>query len=145
MNSVNSFKKQQGISLLELAILTSLLAVIAGIGFGAFNKQQTRNDYLITESSIFAAEDILVNYLQTNLRLPCPDTNQDGRENCGSSYGTLPYETLGLDGVITDAWNQLSDIRLAQCLAAQMRRICIPCVSILELMRLQMLVKPGLP
>lgn len=106
MNSVNSFKKQQGISLLELAILTSLLAVIAGIGFGAFNKQQTRNDYLVTESSIFAAEDILVNYLQTNLRLPCPDTNQDGKEDCGSRYGTLPYDTLGLDGVITDAWNQ---------------------------------------
>lgn len=102
-------KYQKGISLLELAILTSLLAVIAGIGFSAFNKQQTRADYLVTEQQIRDAENILLNHLQTYRRLPCADINSDGVEDClsaDSQYGTLPYITLGLDGVISDAWNQ---------------------------------------
>ncbi|RRS10579.1 type II secretion system protein [Pseudoalteromonas sp. J010] len=102
-------KYQKGISLLELAILTSLLAVIAGIGFSAFNKQQTRADYLVTEQQISDAENILLNHLQTYRRLPCADLDSDGIEDCNgarSQYGTLPYITLGLDGVISDAWNQ---------------------------------------
>ncbi|WP_432744125.1 hypothetical protein ABXJ76_03475 [Methylobacter sp. G7] len=89
--------KQQGFSLFELAIV---LTVAAGLGVALFSVttnhftqlQQQRN-----ADALAVADRQLLHYAAIHGRLPCPDSTNDGVEDCGgSAKGSLPYLTIGL-------------------------------------------------
>jgi len=93
--------RSRGFTLLELA---ALLAVLSGLVFALLYKttdvsiQQALQN---TDAALTAADQQLRQFAAWNGRLPCPDTDADGIENCaaGVTKGTLPYRTLGLAAV----------------------------------------------
>ncbi|MDO9169825.1 MAG: hypothetical protein Q7U18_12175 [Methylobacter sp.] len=88
--------KQQGFSLFELAIV---LTVAAGLGVALFSVTTNHFTQLQRQrnaDALAVADRQLLHYAAIHGRLPCPDSDNDGRENCGSAKGSLPYLTIGL-------------------------------------------------
>lgn len=110
---------QRGFSLVEMAIATLLVSIFLTLGLGALNVQQENTAASTTQKNLDAIRDAFVNYVRTNRRLPCPDTQPangfapDGREdpvggNCAIAFGTLPYLDLGLARESAlDGWGNL--------------------------------------
>jgi prepilin-type N-terminal cleavage/methylation domain-containing protein len=97
-----------GFSLIELSIV---LVIIGGIGLAAvkmFPQISELFDTATNNSSITTSSDALLGFVVANHRLPCPDTNNSGSENCASSAqtGNLPYKTLGLSHPVVNARGQ---------------------------------------
>ncbi len=85
----------QGFTLLELA---ALLALLAGLVFALLYKTTDVSVQRATQdsTSVLASADAqLRQFAAWHGRLPCPDSNGDGIEDCGSVKGSLPYRTLG--------------------------------------------------
>ena len=87
-----------GFSLIEVAVV---LAVTAVIGLAIWKllpavRGATTEDS--PQQQILDAQQALEGFVLLKHRLPCPDTNDDGEEDCGgvSSAGALPYKTLAL-------------------------------------------------
>lgn len=78
-----------------------LVALIASILLTIFLIQQSRNELQTVEqrsATLLWADQEVAGFASANLRLPCPDTDGDGNEDCGAgaSSGMLPYLTMGL-------------------------------------------------
>lgn len=101
-------KKQQGFSLLELTIV---LLVIGSTVFIARTMipsvkdktagEQQNSSFQTTSPVLQFTETQLLGFILSHNRLPCPDTNNDGHEDCGTGgavnqVGTLPYRTMKL-------------------------------------------------
>lgn len=112
-------RAERGYSLLELSVALAVLGLMA-VGFvsywAASERAEIENDQ---QALMIRAEQSLVGFLYANSRLPCPDTDDDGRENCSGGYqkGFLPWRTLGLPvlgaetlryGVYRDSTNGLN-------------------------------------
>jgi prepilin-type N-terminal cleavage/methylation domain-containing protein len=94
---------QRGFTLLELAfsmVVIGLLIAIGAYSVPWLNERlildQTR--HVMTESS-----DALLAFARTHHRLPCPDDNGDGLENCATASGTLPHLSLLLPAAVLDS------------------------------------------
>ncbi|MDR0771389.1 MAG: hypothetical protein LBE75_09415 [Burkholderiales bacterium] len=87
-----------GFSLLELAIIVLLLGLLTTLTWKFIGQRVQQQAAVKTYSLLERADWALTGFIMSHHRLPCPDTNQDGEENCGGSdqVGTLPYKTLGL-------------------------------------------------
>ena len=85
--------QQQG-SLLLLSGLTVVVIATMVTLIIANNTKSVPRSY----EALNRAEYILSGFVFAHFRLPCPDTNADGLEDCTSSstQGRLPYKTLGL-------------------------------------------------
>lgn len=86
------FKQQGGLLLLSgLAVVVVATMVTLMV---ANNTKSVPRSY----EALNRAEYILSGFVFAHFRLPCPDTNADGLEDCdaGSTQGRLPYKTLGL-------------------------------------------------
>ncbi|HBB78326.1 MAG TPA: hypothetical protein DC050_08190 [Pseudomonas sp.] len=91
----------RGFSLLELA---AVLALLSGLVFALLYKTSDvsiQTALQSTDSALTAADEQLRQFAAWNGRLPCPDTNGDGFEDCGSGAqkGDLPYRTLRLAAI----------------------------------------------
>jgi len=89
----------QGFSLWEVAVILTILAglVTAVLTLaGHFNKRnQSENQLRLLQQ----VERQLRGFAVANGRLPCPDGNGDGIEDCAlAAINALPYKTLGLGG-----------------------------------------------
>lgn len=76
-----------------------LVALIASIFLAIFLIQQSRVQLRTVQernASLLWADNKVAGFAAANLRLPCPDNNNDGSEDCGAASGTLPYLTMGL-------------------------------------------------
>lgn len=103
--------RQQGFTLIEIAIALLLIGLLAGGGLtisGAFRQLSKAEE---TKAQMAQIKMGLMSYLKVNQYLPCPDTNSDGLEDrkisadvsvCKSRQGTLPYQTLSVSD--KDAW-----------------------------------------
>lgn len=113
-------KVQSGFSLVELAIVIAILGLVF-VGFskgvGVFYHTSTLTE---SEEKLADIKDQLMNYAVVNKHLPCPDTNNNGRENragglgsaCSAEIGSLPYLDIGLKFEdVQDPW--LNNIRYA--------------------------------
>jgi len=87
----------QGYTLIELAfglvVLGVLVVALWRFGFTATQ----RIEQMEAPQTLVAADQALIGFIAANNRLPCPDTDNDGLENCGgAAIGRLPVVTLGL-------------------------------------------------
>ncbi len=107
---------QAGFSLIEMAVVTALIAIFLTLGLGALNAQRENTGAATTQKNLETIRDVFINYVRANARLPCPDTDlttaspPDGQENltggiCAAAFGVLPYITLGLPReTVLDGW-----------------------------------------
>ena len=107
-NKVSLRPRQNGFSLIEVAIGLLVLGIIMS-GFYGIAKQLFETDHKQTELANMRTIQSSINiYLAVNAHLPCPDTDNDGRENradgisCDAREGYLPYSDLGVKS--KDAW-----------------------------------------
>ncbi|MDH7942548.1 type II secretion system protein [Pseudohongiella sp. SYSU M77423] len=115
---VQYLQRHRGYSLLELAIVISIIGVSAfmfislvapgdpggQINSGASTAGSTDRRLLAAES-LASGQSQLMGFLRARNRLPCPDTTGDGQENCDATenttgrpqqVGVLPYRSMGL-------------------------------------------------
>jgi prepilin-type N-terminal cleavage/methylation domain-containing protein len=123
-----SLNKQTGFTLIEIAIVLLIVTILLGYTVAMFPIQQELKQYRQVNSEMEKIKDALIGFAQVNGRLPCPDTNTDGRENdldvwdiendaagtdnfidsCAAYEGLVPMTTLGLQGK-ADSNNNLLD------------------------------------
>ncbi len=112
MTLARSPKYSHGFSLIELAMVMMIIAVLLGglfvaIGDSTNNVRRTNNSNLLKQ-----VEEALYGYAQLNGRLPCP-VDHLGAEFCGPDailHGFISYTELGLpsssntEGLLLDIW-----------------------------------------
>jgi prepilin-type N-terminal cleavage/methylation domain-containing protein len=88
----------RGFSLLELSLVILILGLMAPLLWRFIAAQTAQKAERASYSLLEAADWALTGYAMAHARLPCPDTNGDGKEDCGdgTETGKLPYKTLGL-------------------------------------------------
>ncbi|MCX7192734.1 MAG: type II secretion system protein [Proteobacteria bacterium] len=109
-----------GFTLVEMAIVLALIALILGTGLTLLSAQQDQRRIEDTKARLNDARDALIGFSIVNGRLPCPanPTIASGTANAGIArtaiatgctadavgtiQGDLPWATLGLPE--TDAW-----------------------------------------
>ena len=97
-------RRPRGFTLLELAVvLATLGALIFAITYATQYVADERLQ-LAARKSLQLADRQLAQFAALNGRLPCPDIDRDGVEDCGGGdKGFLPYRTLGVAGSGYDA------------------------------------------
>lgn len=91
-------KSVRGFSLIESAVAIAVLGIVV-VGAVAFWKMSVQQQVAVAQRDMLVrADDALTGFAFANFRLPCPDTNASGLENCTgtAALGGLPWKTLGL-------------------------------------------------
>lgn len=118
---------QRGFTLLELAVVTVIIALLTGGALAMVERQMQRTRVADTQARLELARNALLDFLALYGRLPCPATDSShgvesplGGGTCSRPYdGFLPAVTLGLasvddDGYLNDAWaSETNRIRYA--------------------------------
>lgn len=110
-------KQGRGFTLIEIAVVLFLIALLMAAGVRYLNSQLTSAAYSATNTKLATIKDALTTYLGKNKRLPCPDDPaNDGALGGGESrdptnpvcyhyFGVVPYAELGLTkDVALDGW-----------------------------------------
>ena len=94
----------KGFTLLELSIYLIVIGIMTVALSGSFSQLQDAGNRDKTKIILKKSEIAITNFALGNNRLPCPDTNSDGREDCGAgSIGKIPFQTIELGGQALDA------------------------------------------
>jgi len=110
MNNIPSKQQKSalGFSLVELSVVLAVIGVLF-LAIPAITPvlQQlfvSEKDDVVIEKANSAVKGFLV----AQNRLPCPDSDADGNENCaaGVHAGTLPYRTLKLSSPVKNGFGQ---------------------------------------
>lgn len=93
-------KGLRGFSLVEMSMVLVVIGVI-GLLVWKFLPEIKRLPAIarLTATSLSSADDALTGFILAQGRLPCPDTNGNGNEDCSASanLGWLPVHTLQLN------------------------------------------------
>jgi prepilin-type N-terminal cleavage/methylation domain-containing protein len=86
----------QGFTLIELVITLIVIGLLSTTAMAIFKPTQQFQNKLVTQASLVRVSNILVSFAVNNHRLPCPDTNGNGYENCAGNRvtGAVPFNTL---------------------------------------------------
>lgn len=106
-------RRQHGFTLTEMAVVMVIVALLVGGMILPMSAQQDIRAHAETQKLLADVTDALYGFAAGHAAgdgkpyLPCPDTDNDGIENrtgsaCTSTFGTLPWATLGLGR--QDAW-----------------------------------------
>jgi prepilin-type N-terminal cleavage/methylation domain-containing protein len=97
-------KKQAGFSLVEISIVMVVMGLLMGAVLNGGSAFIQNSRISKTKKDLDTISQSITGFVVANGRFPCPDTNDDGEENCdGSEYGQLPYVDLGAEKF--DFWN----------------------------------------
>ena len=90
----------RGFGLVQVMLLIMLVSGLIIAGYVGLRTQAASETAAQQQRVLAQADTALAAFAATNNRLPCPDTNRSGFENCGENLqkGWLPVSTLGLDG-----------------------------------------------
>lgn len=110
-------KTQKGFTLVEIAIVLLIVAILLGYTVALFPRQQELKQYRAVEQEMDRVIDAIIGFAQVNGRLPCPAVpNSSGAEdgggaaNCNNYGGFVPISTLGIQGrlnqdsLLLDPW-----------------------------------------
>ncbi|HEY9197723.1 MAG TPA: prepilin-type N-terminal cleavage/methylation domain-containing protein [Gammaproteobacteria bacterium] len=97
-------RRQTGFTLVEMAVVLVIVGLLLGGLLVPLGTQMENDRRKETAATLDAIREALIGFAVINdARLPCADTNGDGREDCPSAaMGGLPYADLGVSA--TDAW-----------------------------------------
>lgn len=115
---------QTGFTLIEMSIVLVIIALLIGGALAPLSAQKEQEWRKENQQLLQEAKEALLGYAIVNGYLPCPDTNNDGREDtaggpgaCGPTtanpaqfypsgvQGRLPWVTLGLNAKF-DPWGE---------------------------------------
>lgn len=120
-------KAQRGFSLIEIAIVLTVLGIVLGMGLQAATRFARTGAIETTEERLAELEEALILYVARNARLPCPSDASDAPDDAGwgasvprdpaqgdrvcSGDSTIvrgvPWRELGLPGnVALDGWKR---------------------------------------
>lgn len=120
--TVNNKNNLYGFTLVEMAVVLIILAILLGGLLIPLTAQMDQKNYGETKKLLEDAKEALYGYAMYHAAtdgkpyLPCPDTNNDGIEQarvagaCPSQEGRLPWVTLGLSR--SDSWGSLLRYRV---------------------------------
>lgn len=100
-----SHNAARGYSLLEFSVVLAVLGLLF-VGFVSYWAASQRAEVARQQQALMVrAEQSLVGFLYANARLPCPDTDGNGLEDCGTGQqkGFLAWRTLGLPALGAEA------------------------------------------
>lgn len=133
---INAKKNESGFSLIELAIVLFIVALLLGGLLAPLSvrlEQENRNK---TQAELDGIREALYGFALAHGRLPCPDcpstttagcgsaiagdgledrTGAVGAQSCATVEGNLPWATLGVQE--TDAWDHHFDYRVTPSFA----------------------------
>jgi prepilin-type N-terminal cleavage/methylation domain-containing protein len=95
---------KQGFTLIEMTMVLLIIGLLIGSFIIPLGAQMDINNLKLTDQRLAQIKEALLGYAARNRRLPCPDTDNDGKEDsasCGQE-GNLPWADLGIDS--KDAW-----------------------------------------
>lgn len=98
--------KYKGFSLLEMTIVLLTLSIMLSGLISPLSARMLQSQLRQTNQQLQLALEALVGFAILQNRLPCPDTDNDGKENntACDQEGNLPWADLGIAGI--DPWNQ---------------------------------------
>ncbi|MDO8312070.1 MAG: type II secretion system protein [Sideroxyarcus sp.] len=131
MNSDHYFRTE-GFTLVEMAIVLAIMALILGTGLTLLSAQQDQRRIEDTKARLDIAQEALIGYAISHNNLPCPadPTIPGGTANAGIArdptttgctggatalQGDFPWATLGLPE--TDAWGHRFTYRVSAIFA----------------------------
>lgn len=91
-------RRQRGLTLLEMAVAIMVLGLISVLVWQFVQHAAQRQHQQAALLLLHEADAALVGFAATERRLPCPDLDGDGNEDCSALQhtGRLPWRTLGL-------------------------------------------------
>jgi len=108
---------QQGFTLVEVAFVLLIVAVLLGYTVALFPRQQELKQYRAVDAEMDRIIEAIVGFAQVNGRLPCPSNPATGGNEapggdaeCTHFGGFVPVNTLGLtgrlnqDALLMDPW-----------------------------------------
>ena len=93
--------RAHGFGLLQVLLLISVMAGLGAIGYLQWRERAAIDSSRQEHQTLAQADQALAAFATVEHRLPCPDTDRDGLENCGTltdQKGWLPSVTLRLAG-----------------------------------------------
>jgi len=88
---------QRGYSLLELALVVVVMGIIAALAVSITPRVADLFQQRSKAGVLAVMDQALSGYALAHSRLPCPDNDGDGMEDCaGPAVGEIPYLSLGL-------------------------------------------------
>ncbi len=95
-------RRARGFGLLQVLLLIAVMAGLASMGYLQWRARTVVDSSRQERQALNQADKAIIAFATVANRLPCPDTNRDGLEDCGAAAdqkGWLPSATLRLAGV----------------------------------------------
>ncbi len=94
--------RYNGFALWDVAVFIMLAAGVAAASFTVLQSQTLKRQSAAQETLLDWADRQTRGFAASHGRLPCPDVDGDGLENCDGAVqsGWLPHRTLGYDGAM---------------------------------------------